>query len=69
VKDVKIFEDGLHEIHHDHGKDVFQSLITNFLEERMKASPKPIGKSSIPFFTLSRRVSAPESWLEGQRSF
>ncbi len=43
VKDIKIFEDGFHEIHHDTDKDLFFKIINEFLQKRLQASPKNIG--------------------------
>jgi len=42
-KRLRIFQDGLHDIHKDNDKDLLKEIISDWLFERMASSPKKLG--------------------------
>jgi len=42
-KKLRIFQDGLHDIHKDNDSDLFKKIISEWLTERLNSSPKKLG--------------------------
>jgi len=43
TKKLRIFQDGLHDIHKDNDSDLFKKIIHEWLSERLTSSPKKLG--------------------------
>lgn len=45
-KKLRIFQDGLHDIHQDSDSDLLKEIISEWLTSKISASPKKLGKQN-----------------------
>ena len=43
-KTLRIFQDGLHDIHQDSDSDLMKHILSDWLTERIRVNPKKLGK-------------------------